>query len=163
MKKKLFIIVPIILIAILLIVIFLPKESHTEKVAEDFLKIYYSFSESNMIEVKSPSDNEKLAKKLQQDYQEVAWDTCIESLIKNRYYKQIQDIYSKENGNIIYQQATLEVLDKGESGENVKNYNYECVFKVNNVDFTAKGQLSLKKQNEWKVKDFIIISIKKNG
>lgn len=164
MKRKLFIIIPIIVIAIVFVIIFLQKDNETEKVAENFLKTYYSFSEENVVELKSPSDNEKLVKKLKEQYQEVAWDKCIELLIINRYYNQILDIYSKENDNIIYQQATLDVQDTNTSEKNIKTYNYECVFKVSGTNYTATGQLILENQdNMWKVKDFIPISTNKNN
>lgn len=163
MKKKLFIIIPILLIVFILILILTPKKEGSEKTGEDFLKKYYSFSEQDYVNRENVADNEKLAKKLQEEYKDIAWSDCIDLLVQNRYYDQIQEVYIKEGNNALqFQKAELDIIEKGSDDENTDFYNYECTFKVNNNVYIAAGQLSMEKnEGLWKAKRFAPASIKK--
>lgn len=163
MKNKLFFIIPIVLAAFLIALILIPKKEDPQKAGANFLKEYYSFSQGDIVDRENISDNLKLAEILKEKYQTIAWNDCIELLVQNRYYDQIQELYIKEESNdLIFQQAELDLLDKGSAEDNIKAYSYECIFKVKDNKYVANGQITIEKSDGiWKAKKFVPASTKK--
>lgn len=142
------------------------KEEKPETVAETFLKQHYSFSEEDTINWEVNEERtmeeleEELEEKLQEQYGELALEDCIKTLMSNRYYFQMQELYEKENSELTFENATITFLSEGKTDNIVKNYNYECNFKSENTSHVAKGRLSVEQQGDtWKVQRFRVTSV----
>lgn len=163
MKKKLFIIITMVLVAFMMILILIQKKEGSQKIGVEFLKEYYTFSQEDIVNRENISDNVKLVHILEEKYQNIAWNDCIELLVQNRYYDQIQEIYIKEESNdLVFQQAELDLLNKGSADNNIKVYSYECIFKAKDNKYVANGQITIEKSDGvWKAKKFVPASTKK--